>query len=144
MCRNLLNWYMKIVEDLCPEFIGANLSVAIMDDEGIQEVNRAYLDHDYVTDVISFAYPPMPPDDFWTAEVIVNAPLAAKLGAENGNTNHEFALYLVHGCHHLTGAEDDTELKKENMIREELDWLKEADALGLLDHLLITEPSTGA
>lgn len=86
------------------------------------------------TDVISFAYPPTPPiDDTSSGEVIVNAEQALEQGARYTGPARELALYIAHGCQHLTGADDSTPALKQRMRRVETRWLDAAAAEGLID-----------
>ena len=39
--------------------------------------------------------------------------------------DRELALYLAHGCDHLTGADDATPAGRARMRRRELGWLRE-------------------
>ncbi len=113
------------------------VSVVLVDDRQSQEVNRNHLGHDYATDVISFNFEPMPGDSEseMNGEVVINVELACRLGPAYKGADRELALYLAHGCDHLSGADDDTPKHRQQMRRRELRWLKDAKHDGLCDNL---------
>lgn len=88
----------------CPD---AQLSILIVDDAQIQEINRDYLGKDRPTNVISFAMQEgegggVQPD--LLGDVVISAETAAR-DAEEANTSFESELYflLLHGILHLLG-----------------------------------------
>jgi probable rRNA maturation factor len=85
----------------------ASLSVAIVDDPQIHELNRRHLSHDYPTDVLSFV---LEQDDAsLEGEVIVSADTAAAQGGRYGwKAEDELLLYVIHGLLHLVGHDDAT------------------------------------
>ncbi len=95
------------------------LSIAIVDDETIRDVNRTHLDHDWATDSISFGYDEdageLLEGDV-AGEVIVSAETAAREAREHGNTpRYELFLYIAHATLHLLGHDDDTPAKRDAM-----------------------------
>ena len=120
-------WIMEKVFTLDATFQWTELSVVLTDDR-IRDLNREWFGRDTVTDVISFAYP-APGGD--TGEVIVNLEQAVGEGLERDGADTEFALYLAHGCHHLTGADDATPEQKDHMLTLEASWVREARERGL-------------
>ena len=83
----------------------ADISLALVDDATIHEVNRQYLGHDYPTDVISFVLDHT--DGRLEGEVIVSADTAAATAARLGwPPENEVLLYVVHGALHLVGHDD--------------------------------------
>lgn len=109
------------------------VSVVLVDDSGSQAVNAAYLHHDYPTDVISFNLDAVPGEASSApcGEVVINVQQALRLGPRFGGAARELALYLAHGCDHLSGADDDTSARRRRMRRRELRWLAEARRAGL-------------
>src|SRR3954466_3253520 len=84
------------------EFSSAAISLAVVDDETIHELNRRHLDHDYATDVLSFVLE----DDgqHLEGEVILSADTAAAAAEELGHAAaEEQLLYVIHGMLHLVG-----------------------------------------
>jgi rRNA maturation RNase YbeY len=113
-----------------------SLEVLLTDDAGIVTANRAVFGRDYVTDVISLAYPPLPGESGGAGELIINVELAGREGARRaGGQEHELALYLAHGCDHLAGADDATPRQRAAMRRRELRWLRAATRAKLLKGL---------
>lgn len=83
----------------------ASVSIAIVDDPTIHELNRRFLDHDYPTDVLSFVLE----DDgrHLHGELVASADTAARNAADYGwSAAEELLLYLVHGALHLVGYRD--------------------------------------
>jgi len=109
------------------------LEILLTDDAGIVTANHAVFGRDYVTDVISLAYPPLPGEQGGAGELIINVAMAAREGASRaGGLDRELALYLAHGCDHLAGADDATPHQRAAMRRRELRWLRTAAHAGLL------------
>jgi probable rRNA maturation factor len=84
-----------------------SVSVAVVDDEAIHDLNRRFLNHDYATDVLSFALN----DDGsrLEGEIVVSRDTAERASAEAGwSTDEELLLYVVHGALHLAGYGDKT------------------------------------
>ena len=128
---------MGQAQELEPTRCWTDISLVLMDDESITEVNASHLNKREPTDVISFTYEPMPgADEGYSGEVIVNVQRAQEEGAARGSASRELALYIAHGCLHLTGANDDTEKAREAMAIQQDIWLTDADKLGLLHGLV--------
>ena len=118
----------------------AEVSVVLTDDAGIAPVNRIFLDHARATDVITFTLAPVPGGGAGTCgEVHLNVERALAEGARRGNVTNELALYLAHGCDHLTGANDRTVREQRRMRRRELLWLRRARQDGLMAGLWAAE-----
>jgi probable rRNA maturation factor len=83
----------------------ADISLALVDDATIHELNRQYLGHDYPTDVISFVLDRA--DDRLDGEVIVSTDTASATATRLGwAPEDEVLLYVVHGTLHLVGHDD--------------------------------------
>jgi probable rRNA maturation factor len=83
----------------------ALISVAVVDDEAMHELNRRFLQHDYPTDVLSFVLEDDPAR--LEGEIIVSRDTADRMAAEAGwPTEDELLLYVVHGALHLMGHRD--------------------------------------
>lgn len=86
----------------------AELSVAIVDDPTIHELNRQFLQHDYPTDVITFPLEDDP--ELLEGEIVLSADTAEREASEQAwPVEQEIALYAIHGVLHLTGYDDHTE-----------------------------------
>lgn len=117
----LTRWIMGKVVELKPSIDWQELTLVLMDDR-IKNLNETWFKKNTITDVISFAYPEPPA----TGEVVVNVQQAFEEGILRESPDYELALYVAHGCHHLTGAKDDTPEKKKAMLDLENAWVKEA------------------
>lgn len=85
----------------------ATISLAVVDDRTIHELNRRYLDHDWPTDVLSFALDER--DGHLEGEIILSAETAAAEAAEFGwPAAAEQLMYVIHGALHLVGYGDKT------------------------------------
>ncbi len=133
--RKLTRHLMERVRRLDRNRDWKEISVVLTDTAGIKPVNRKYLVSREATDVISFRYDPMPGDNgLYGAEIIVNAEQAAEEGKRRRgwDASRELALYLAHGCDHLTGESDSDSAGRARMRRRELRWLKEQDLRGIV------------
>ena len=101
----------------------AEISIALVDNATIHELNRQYLNHDYPTDVLSFLLECDPEETGPPAagfpetlrgrgkrlegEVIISTETALQ-DAENfgWSPREEVVLYLIHGLLHLVGYDD--------------------------------------
>jgi len=83
----------------------------------IIEMNRFYLKHDYVTDVITFnkTKKNLIRGDIYICPEFVNE--NAKKMSEN--RDHELMRIMIHGILHLLGYEDNTKFHKERMHERE-------------------------
>lgn len=98
----------------------AEISVAIVDDARMHELNRQYLEHDYPTDVLSFVLDFDEEEQSLDGEIIVSADYAAREAVRYGwSTDAELLLYVIHGCLHLVGYDDTTPEGKQKMREAE-------------------------
>jgi probable rRNA maturation factor len=110
----------RIAEDF--EWDAGQLSIAILDDASIQEINREYLSHDYPTDVISFDLTDS--DKHLEGEILVSWETAARVAQEQGwQTPQEILLYVIHGMLHIVGLDDQTPIQCEQMRRQERHYM---------------------
>lgn len=112
--------------------VSANISVALMDDETIHDLNCRYLQHDFATDVLSFlleceleptALPiskgsPRGAGKRLDGEIIASAEMAKRMSEKYGwRPIDELTLYVVHGLLHLCGY-DDVSARDEKLMRQ--------------------------
>jgi probable rRNA maturation factor len=113
---------VKFVLSTETDLTHVNLSIAVVDEELTQEVNRSFLDRTGTTDVISFPYGA--DEDSLEGEVVVNADEAIRQAEQ---TDHEpwpeLLLYVVHGILHLLGYEDSTPDLRQHMNRRAVELL---------------------
>src|SRR5262245_58952401 len=90
-----------LADSVCKSAI---VSIAIVDDATIHKLNRQFLEHDYPTDVLSFALEEPPRLE---GEIIASIDTARREAEEAGWTaEDELLLYAVHGALHLMGHDD--------------------------------------
>ncbi|MDA0282410.1 MAG: rRNA maturation RNase YbeY [Planctomycetota bacterium] len=98
----------------------ASISVAIVDNAQIHELNRQYLNHDYETDVLSFLLEeaidssmdksgdqPRGAGKTIDGEIIISTEMAIERATDYAwESMDELTLYIVHGLLHLCGYDD--------------------------------------
>lgn len=106
------------------------IEIVYVDEAQIIEINRNHLNHDYVTDIITFSYT----DEDESPAFIDNTDIEGTLymcepriseQAEDLNTakKEEFARVFVHGLLHLCGFDDRTPELKQIMTQKENQYL---------------------
>jgi len=119
-------------------FNKGEISVAIVDDNGIINVNSKFLESDDVTDVIAFTYDKRPELGLLDGEIVINAGEALRHSKElNHGPFEELLLYAAHGILHLLGWDDRTPLERNKMNREAVSLLEAAN-VRVDDSTLIT------
>ena len=87
----------------------AQISVAIVTDARMHELNRQYLQHDYPTDVLSFVLESDDENRSLDGQIVASSEYAAREAPRYGwTTDDELLLYVIHGCLHLVGHDDAT------------------------------------
>jgi len=120
----------------CPE---AELSILLVDDGQIHEINRDYLDHDYPTNVISFAMregegADVQPD--LLGDVVISVETALR-DAQEAGASFEGELYflLLHGVLHLLGFDHERGSEEDARCMEE----REQEVFALLRTEFLTD-----
>jgi len=99
------------------------LSIALVDDPTIRELNKQYLDHDWETDVISFVLEQ--DENSLSGQLIVSTDTASRVADEIDSTlDNEMALYVAHGTLHLVGFDDQDEASVSEMKAAEKEYLQ--------------------
>lgn len=102
-----------------------DLSVAVVNDEWICEVNASFLDREGVTDVIAFTYESG--EEYVEGEIVVNADEAVRQARQAAHEPwDELLLYAVHGMLHVLGYEDSTPRLRHRMNRRAAELLRAA------------------
>lgn len=101
----------------------ATISLAVVDNTTIHELNRRHLEHDFATDVLSFSF--SCDSDRIEGEVIVSADMAVERADSlaSWSARDELLLYVVHGVLHLVGFDDATPDAQQEMRRQEREVL---------------------
>ena len=122
-------WMQKAAEEtlgqagVSPE---AELSLVLSNDDRLRELNRAYLDIDAPTDVLSFPFDETIPDSsaLYLGDVIISFQrAAAQAQAANHSLKDELELLVVHGVLHLLGYDHAEPDEKQAM------WSAQAEIL---------------
>lgn len=102
----------RLIEHVLAEegFAVRYLGVILTDHATVLELNRTYLEHDYLTDVLSFSLSDeASPGRAVDGEVYVDLDTATERHDEFGASfEAEAARYVVHGLLHLLGYDDAT------------------------------------
>lgn len=106
------------------DYASANVSVAVVDDEAMHDLNRRFLGHDWPTDVLSFVLDEE--HGHLEGEIIISADTAAASAGEIGwPAAAEQLLYVIHGSLHLVGYRDKTAADKKEMQAAEARFLQQ-------------------
>ena len=99
------------------------ISIAVVDDPTIHQINRQFLEHDYPTDVLSFVLEE--DGSHLEGELVVSSDTATANAQEYGwPATDELLLYILHGCLHLVGYRDKEPAEKVAMHSAELEQLR--------------------
>ncbi len=128
-----------------------SVSLIITGDALISRIHEQSMAIKETTDVITLAYATAPGTSA-TAEIFVNAQLAVRYGADRSSLDliddeahalwssaHELALYIAHGFDHLAGNDDMSASGFQSMRKREIDWVRQAHALGLVDRIIMNK-----
>jgi len=129
-CQQILEidtqWVRRIVVDVLRHegVEQAEVSVALVDDPTIHELNRRHLDHDYPTDVLSFPLTD-PGAESLEGEIVISTETAVReAAAYHWQPRDELLLYLVHGLLHLCGYDDHDDADRARMRQREAEILQ--------------------
>lgn len=97
------------------------INIIFVDEKTIIDLNVKFLEHNYITDVISFTIESQPLE----GEVYICVE-QAKLQADDYNVSlaNELIRLSIHGVLHLLGFDDDTDEKRNNMHNIENTYLQ--------------------
>jgi len=95
------------------------VEIVYVDDDGIVEINKTYLEKDYVTDIITFRLDEGD-DNAIEGTLYCCAPRIIEQANEMDQIHEtEFVRVAVHGILHLIGMDDSTEDLKKQMTKAE-------------------------
>lgn len=116
------------VQMICADALvqNAKISLAVVDDPTIRELNRRWLGHDEPTDVLSFGL--NAEGSHLEGEIIVSSDMASASASRYGWTPHdELLLYVIHGALHLVGYDDQSPERQTQMREREAHYLVRFD-----------------
>ena len=99
-----------------------DLDFILTTDEELLKINREFLKHDYLTDVIAFNYS-------WAkvveGEIYISYETVRKNSSKYGVTvKEELVRVMIHGVLHLCGYDDSNEELREVMRKKEDVWIE--------------------
>ena len=98
------------------------LSIRIVDDKNIQEINKQSRGKDKSTDVLSFPAPSIPSPFMNLGEIIISYETLLRQAIEIGHSKEdEFYRLLVHGVLHLLGFDHEISEKEEKKMQKKED-----------------------
>lgn len=97
----------------------AELSVELVGDRRMRELNRRYRGHDAPTDVLAFAMREGPgPVSPLLGDVVISLPTAERQAVRHGHSiDQEIATLLIHGVLHLCGYDHERGGKEARRMR---------------------------
>lgn len=108
-----------------PREIKYEISIAIVDDNAIRQLNRKFLNSKAATDCLSFD---LSNDEkgLKIFDLVVNGEMAVRQANERGHSNEaELALYITHGLLHNLGFDDSAKSQARKMHETEDEILQE-------------------
>ncbi len=104
--------------------VSGSVSVVLVDDETIHELNRNFRDVDRPTDVLSFSMiegedvlPDVPGELNPIGDIVVSIPTAIRQADDYGHSfKREFAFLLIHGFLHIIGYDHQDEEHEREMF----------------------------
>ena len=98
------------------EKIDKEVSIALVDNQYIKDLNKKYRNKDEATDVLSFPQE----DEALLGDIIISVPRAKKQAQEyNHSLAREIGFLTVHGIFHLMGYDHHDAAEKAEMRRKE-------------------------
>ena len=113
---------LEIIEDVVNQVLKVEegedkeVSIALVDDDYIKQLNSKYREHDQTTDVLSFPQD----DDFLLGDIIISLDTAQAQAQEyNHSLAREIGFLTVHGMLHLFGYGHYKEQERRIMRKKE-------------------------
>jgi len=114
------NWISNCLEH--NDKFAKQISIAFMDDQALLQINKKFLSHDYLTDVITFDYSV-------GKEISSDIAISVDRVRENALTefndfDEELRRVIIHGILHCCGYNDKTTQEKTLMTQKENECLE--------------------
>jgi len=126
--RIISNWIKKIVLKY-QKRIG-DISYIFCSEEKMLDINREYLSHNYLTDIITFDYTE---NNCLSGDVFIGTSVV-RSNAKKYRVTFENELYrvMIHGILHLCGINDKTEIERSFMEYEENEALIQLENMNFI------------
>lgn len=121
-------WIEAVVKNAGREV--GDISIVLCSDSALLEVNRQFLQHDYLTDIITFEYTELG-EKAISGDLMISIDTVRSNAKEYGcSTLQELNRVVIHGILHLLGQGDKSEKEAKQMReREEQALLLRADII---------------
>lgn len=117
--NDISNWIGDVI--VAEDFAEGDISFIFCDDEFLHGINKEFLNHDTLTDIISFDYSL---GKQIHGEIYISVERVAENAISFGTKfNDELQRVIVHGILHYCGYKDKTETESEEMKQKEDDAL---------------------
>lgn len=117
---------INCISQLYPEQRLGKIQVHWLSDDELLEINKAHLEHDYYTDIITFDYST---SRKISGELFISVDRVRENASIHGSSEiQEFHRVVAHGVLHLLGFKDKTEAESKVMREKENEVLQ---ALGI-------------
>lgn len=101
------------------------IEIILVDNEKIREINKKYLNHDFVTDVITFPYDVNQEKHSLEGTLYCGIERVIEQADElNTAVETEYYRVIIHGLLHLCGYDDDTDTNCKHMRNRENFYLE--------------------
>ncbi len=115
--------FVRRVADEVPAATEASLSVCMVSDRRMRELNRQFRDRDRTTDVLSFVDDGEPDEEGerYLGDIVISVPTAAEQARSLGHSlSRELKRLVLHGYLHLLGYDHETDNGKMRRLERRL------------------------
>lgn len=114
------NWISNCLEH--NDKFAKQISIAFMDDQALLRINKKFLSHDYLTDVITFDYSV---GKEISSDIAISVDRVRDNAFSQGNDfDEELRRVIIHGILHCCGYNDKTTQEKTLMTQKENECLE--------------------
>jgi len=117
--EHIARWIANVVEKEGQSV--ERIIINLVDDDALYELNKQYLDHDTLTDILTFPYSYSPVNTELIISIDRIRDNAKTLGV---NATDELNRVIIHGILHMCGWNDETVAQKKAMRRKEEECLE--------------------
>lgn len=125
--KPLISTIKEILKDPVFKDVPKNsyLSITIIDNKEIKELNKTYRNIDKSTDVLSFSYSEILPNEFILGEIILSLEMMIENAGEYGlSIGEEILQLIIHGMLHLIDYDHETKEEEKEMKYHEKRLMK--------------------